>query len=336
MRARLAISLALAGLLVAGCGPKAPPVPQIALIANSAGFGDRGYNDAAAAGLAECRRETGLSATTAVAANDDDIESKAILYATERFDTIVGIGYAAAPGIMSASRRFEAPHFALIDAVVERPNVVSLTFDEAQGAFLAGALAGLASASGRVAFIGGADVALLERSEAGFRAGVREAAPGVRVDTRFLGTFTDAAAGRRAAEALLAAGDDVIYIVAGPAGRGAIDAVAARPHAYAIGSDVDEDALAPGKMLGSVVKGIDQAVLRVCLDTVTQKPESGHVVLGLAEGGIGLTHPALAAAVLGARKRDRLDRLGSAVAAGELRVPDSRAELARFVPLALP
>jgi basic membrane protein A len=336
MRARLAIFLAVAALLVAGCGPKVPPVPQIAFIASSAGFGDRGYNDAAAAGLAECRRETGLTATTVVASGDDDYESKAVLYATERFDTIVGTGYAAAPGITSASRRFESSHFVVVDAVVERPNVASLTFNEAQGAFLAGALAGLASTTGRVAFIGGEDVPLLERSEAGFRAGVREVAPRVRVEARYLGSFTDAAAGRRTADALLAAGTDVIFIVAGPAGRGAIGAIAQRAHAYAIGADVDQDSLAPGKMLGSIVKGIDQAVLRVCLETVTQKPESGHVVLGLAEGGIRLTHPAAAAAALGPQRQARLARLTAAVAAGGLTVPASRAELEHFVPVAVP
>jgi len=332
MRARLAVVLALTAMLAAGCGHKAAPPPQMAFIASSAGFGDRGYNDAAAAGLAECRRETGLTATTVVPATDADTESKAILYATERYDLVAAAGYAAAPGLSAAAERFDAVHFALIDADADRPNVVSLTFDEAQGAFLAGALAALASKTGHVAFVGGADVPLLQRSEAGFRAGAREADPRVRVAVRYLDTFTDQSKARDAAADLVNHGNDVLYVIAGPAGRGAFAAAAAR-HAYAIGADVDEDALAPGTMIGSVVKGIATAVLRVCLETVTQKPETGHVVLGLAAGGITLTDPPAARAALGPLKAARLERLRAALTAGRLVAPASRAELERFVPV---
>jgi basic membrane protein A len=335
MFARLAIPVAAAGLLVAGCGSKnAPPPPQVALVATASGFGDRGFNDAGAAGLAECARERPIA--TATAAPDGDAGPQLVLFATERYDAVIGIGYAMAPALLAAARRFDSTHFAIIDALVEAPNVVSVTFDEAQGAFLAGALAAQVSKTRHVAFVGGADVALLERSEAGFTAGAHEIDPRVRVSVRYLDSFDDASAARSAADALLAGGADILFVVAGPAGRGAIDAVEHRPHTYVIGADVDQDALAPGKVLTSVVKRVDNAVLRVCLETVDQKPETGHVVLGLAEDGIGLTDFADTRALATAAIRDRLERVREAIVAGRLTVPATRAELARFVPVPLP
>jgi basic membrane protein A len=335
MLARLAIPVAAAGLLVAGCGAKGPPpAPRVAFVASAAGFGDRAFNDAAAAGLAECSRERGIA--TATAAPGPDAGPQLVLFATERYDAVIGVGYATAPALQAAARRFDGTHFAIVDATVDQPNVVSLTFDEAQGAFLAGALAALVSKTHHVAFVGGADVPLLQRSEAGFAAGAREIDPRVRVGVRYLESFTDAPAAARAAGALLDAGADVVFVVAGPAGDGAIATIAHRPHAYAIGSDADQDALAPGKVLSSVVKHVDAAVLRVCLETVDQKPETGHVVLGLADGGIGLTDFAYTRGVVGPAIRARLAALHDAVAAGRIAVPSTRAAAARFVPVAVP
>jgi basic membrane protein A len=335
MFARLAIPVALAALLLAGCGKKGPPpAPQVAFVAGPAGFGDRGFNDAAAAGLAACARDRGI--VTASAAPGDDAGGQLVLYATERYDAVIGIGYGMAPAVLAAARRFDGTHFAIVDAVIDQPNVVSVTFDEAQGAFLAGALAAMVSTSRNVAFIGGADVPLLVRSEAGFTAGAHEVDPRVHVAVRYLTSFTDEAAAAEAASALLAGHADVVFVVAGPAGRGAIETVARRPRAFAIGSDADQDALAPGKVLTSVVKRVDNAVLRVCEETADQKPESGHVVLGLADDGIGLTDFAYSRGVVGPAIRARLARLRAAVVAGELQVPATRAALARFTPVRVP
>jgi basic membrane protein A len=330
--------VAIAGLLVAGCGTKKgpPPTPQIALVATTAGFGDRSFNDGARAGLEACRQQAIVVVATAAPAGDVDIESKLVLFATENFDTVAGIGYGTAPALATVARRFEDTHFALIDAVVDQPNVESITFDEAQGAFLAGALAALVSKTHHVAFIGGADVPLLQRSEAGFSAGAREADPRTRVTVRYLTSFENAAAARDAAAALLARGDDILFVVAGPAGLGAIAAVRKAAHAYAIGVDSDQDAVAPGKVLTSVVKNVAGAALRVCIETVGSKSESGHVVLGLADDGIGLTDFAYTKAIVGRATIARIGRLRAAIVAGRISVPHDRAALAHFVPVPVP
>jgi basic membrane protein A len=337
--AALWTGIAVIGCSAAGCGPRKPappPIVRIGLVAGPAGFGDHGFNDAARAGLVQCNRETGVTAQTAAPGEAGDAEAKLVLFATQKFDTIVGIGYGIAPALQTVARRFDGSHFAIIDALAGQPNVESLTFRVQDGAFLAGALAARVSRTRHIAFIGGADVPLLQRSEAGFRAGAREIDPNVRVSTAYLTSFTDPFAARATAERLLAGGADIVFVIAGPAGLGAFKAVAARRGAFAIGADTDQDAIVPGKILTSVVKGVGAAVLRVCRETVGGKPETGAHEMGLADGGIGLTDFAYTRAQIGAATIARIDRLRAAIVAGRIAVPNSRAALAAFVPVAVP
>ena len=193
------------------------------------------------------------------------------------------------PDVERASRRFDTNHFIIIDAAVNQPNVDSMTFAEQDGAFLAGALAAMVSKTKSVAFLGGQDAPLLRKSEAGFEAGVREIDPHVAVRVRYVGSFDDPQEARRLAASLFETGSDIVYVVAGRSGTGAIAAVKERTGAFVIGADSAQDRLAPGKVLASVVKRVDVAALRACLEMAAEKPASGHRILGLADGGVALT-----------------------------------------------
>jgi basic membrane protein A len=321
----------LASALLAGChAAKAPKIIKIALVANS---------DAAAAevrqGLAVCRRVTPVEIAEFSLDEDAAPDQRFALAATENADLVFGLGYPVVDGLAATARRFPAVHFALIDAVVNEENVDSLTFDESQGAFMAGALAALVSKTHTVAFLGGADVDLLQRSEVGFTAGAHFVDPRTRVDARYLGSFTDRLGGRQLAARMFDAGDDVVYVVAGQAGLGAIDAVKTRSGRFVIGADANQDGLAPGKVLTSVIKRYDVAAERVCTEAVAQKPVSGHVVLGLADHGISLSDMRYTRGMIGAGSLARLARIRAAIVAGTLHPPATRAELATFKPAAI-
>ena len=340
MLARLAVfACAVAGILgtLTGCHKKgADPKPTLALVTNAAGFGDRSFNDEAAAGLAECRRETGTQFSTAATSSATEYEPKLALFATQNVEMTVAIGYTMANDVARIARRFENAHFAIIDAVVDEPNVNSVSFKEQDGGLLAGALAALVSRTRRVGFIGGAHSSLLERYEVGFSAGVREIDPHVGVRTRYLGSFEDTRKAAAAANALFSQGVDVVFVVAGRAGLGAIAAVKTRAEQYVIGADSNEDALAPGKVLASAVKRVDRAVLRVCRETAARKTVSGHVALGVAEDAIDLTDAPAARATIGAANRARIERIRRAIATGTLVPPASRAALRTFRPKLIP
>ena len=100
---------------------------------------------------------------------------------------------------------------------------------------------------------------------------------------KYVGSFDDAAAGKELSGVLFDQGADVVFVAAGKAGIGAIDQVRGRPGDYIIGVDSDQDALAPGKVLTSMVKRVDVGVFRLAQETVAQKLPSGHLVLGLKE-----------------------------------------------------
>jgi basic membrane protein A len=328
----LAAVLGVAAASLGGCAKGPPPPKKIGLVTDTLGFGDRSYNDEAYAGLLACKAETRADISAMVPATPDEYGPKLTLFATENFDAVIGLGYAMAPDVGVAARRFENTHFAIIDAVVNLPNVDSITFKEEEGSFLAGALGALVSKTGTIAFIGGADSPLLEKYEAGYVAGARQADPRVRVEVRYTGSFDDEAAARRTAAALYSGGADIAYVVAGKAGLGAIAEASSRPHAYVIGADSNEDRLAPGKVLTSVVKRVDMAAFRICREANAQKFTSGHVALGVADDGITLTSFEYTRAVIGAAAIARVEALREAIAAGKIVVPASRAALARFHP----
>jgi len=226
-----------------------------------------------------------------------------------------------AADLNGVARHYEGTHFAIIDGVVEAPNVTSITFKDQDGAFLAGALAALVTRTKHVAFLGGADIPRLEAARAGFAAGVREIDPRIRVDTAFVGSFVDEAAGAARAKALFASGADIAYVVAGRAGLGAIATAKETRGAYVIGADSDQDELAPGKVLTSVLRRYDTAASVVCQEATGQKPVSGIESLGLAEDGVGLTRFRYSKTVIGAANLARIERLRAEIVAGTIVPP---------------
>jgi basic membrane protein A len=333
-RAVLLLAVLAVGAAAAGCGkPSAPAPVSVGLVTSTDGLGDRSFNDAAYAGLEACSKQLGTQLSVEQPKSAADYEPRLTVLATRNTGEVFALGYAMNRAVSNVARRFEKRHFVIIDAVVDLPNVESITFKEQDGSFLAGALAALVSKTKTVAFIGGVDVPLTRKSEAGFTAGVREIDPKIHVAVDYAGSFDDAAAGSRAATTLFARGADVIYTVAGRTGLGAIAVAKARPGRYVIGVDSNQDALAPGTVLASVVKRVDIAAQRACADAVAQKPISGHVVLGVADQGVALTDFHFTRRVVGAANLAYLDRLTSAIAGGAIVPPATRAEVASFKPV---
>jgi basic membrane protein A len=211
----------------------------------------------------------------------------------------------------------------VIGAPAIGPNVDSIRFKREEGAYLAGALAAQVSSSGTIGFLGGASVPQVRADFTGYAAGARAVRPGIRVVSDLRATFDDSAKAEVAASRLATQGADVTFVVAGRAGLAAIAFIKSRPHGYAIGVDADQDALAPGRMLGSVVTNAAAAVEQACEDSIGLKPVSGTSELGLAGGAIALTRPAAAAAVVTPAVWGRIEALRAAIVAGKS-VPSGR------------
>lgn len=305
------------------------------MVTDVGGLGDRSFNDSAYRGLLHAR--SGLHAYIQVLQSRSaaDYQPNLIALTNLHFQMIYAIGFLMGLDLDQVAKANPTQRYAIIDAVVDDPNVVSITFREQDGSFLAGALAAMVSKTHHIAFLGGQDIPLIRKFEAGYIAGAREVDPTIRVDVKYTGSFDDVAAGQELSDILYDGGADIIYTAAGKAGLGTAEAVKSRAGCYMIGVDSDQDALVPGKVLTSMVKRIDVAVYRVAKALRDGRPMHGHIVLGLRDGAIGLTDFRYTKAAIGAANLARLGRIERAIVDGRIVPPDSRAALATFKPVAL-
>ncbi|MET9854586.1 BMP family ABC transporter substrate-binding protein [Streptomyces sp. NPDC006450] len=266
------------------------------------GRGDQSFNDAAYAGLSKA--ETDLKVKGAEAEpTDGEGEADKVQRLTELArkgnNPVIGVGFAYAPAIKKVAEKFPNTTFGIIDDTsVTGKNIANLVFNEEQGSYLAGVAAAKASKTGTVGFIGGVEVPLIKKFEAGFTQGVKDTNPNAKVLTQYLTQppnfdgFAKPDLGKAAAEGQLDKGADVIYSAAGLAGSGAIEAASAKGK-WSIGVDSDQynqAGLAKYKdfILTSVTKDVADSVYNLIKSVKDGKPESGEVRYGLDKDGVGL------------------------------------------------
>jgi basic membrane protein A len=333
-------ALAIASLFaLAACGNGAGSTAKhglkLAMVTDTGGLGDKSFNDSAYAGLERAKAELGAEIEVQQSKSAADYQPNLTVLADGGYDEIFAIGYLMNNDLTEVAKNYPSAHFAIVDAVNAAPNVASVTFREQDGSFLAGALAAMVTKTKSIGFLGGIDGPLLRKFEAGYSAGARQVDPNVKVIVKYVGSFEDVASGKELAAVTYGAGADIIYVAAGKSGLGAIDEARARPAVYAIGVDSDQDALAPGKILTSMVKHVDVAVYGIARAVRAGRPPSGAVEFGLKDGAVGLTDFKYTKALIGSANLARLDRLRAAIVAGKIVPPKTREELASFVPVKL-
>ncbi|WP_437286730.1 BMP family lipoprotein [Sorangium sp. So ce406] len=327
-------ALAAASLLLPARGEEPPgggerAAVRVGLVFDVGGRGDKSFNDAADLGLARAARELGVTTEVLEPSGAEDREAAMRLFAARGFDLVIGVGFIFSTDMEVVARAFPAVRFACLDlaptpgrAVPE--NLAGLTFREEEGAFLVGAVAGLTTTTGRVGFIGGMDMPLVHRFEAGYRAGVREVCPACDVSVAYAGmtpdAFRDPVKGKALAVSQAAAGADVLFHVSGATGHGVFEA-ARDMGVKAIGVDRDQHDEMPGTVLTSMIKRADVAVFEVILALVEGRFEGGLSSFGLAEGGVGYVNEGPHAAGIPAGASARVDALAARIARGELEVP---------------
>ncbi len=347
MRLHAAIALALCVLAVAGCSKPAEyanspnsgatPGPKIAMVTDVGGLGDKSFNDSAHRGLLEAQTMFNAQVTVLQSRSATDYEPNLATLAQQNNQLVFAVGFLMHDSLNAVAQRFPQTHFAIIDSVVDRPNVTSITFKEEESSFLAGALAALVSKKATVAFLGGIDSPLIEKFASGFQAGVQSANPNVKVLVKYTGSFDDVAAGKEYAGVLFDQGADVVYAAAGKCGIGAIDEVKTRPAGtYIIGVDSDQDALAPGKVLTSALKRVDNAVFKVAQSIALGKSPPGKLVLGLKEGGVDLTPMRYTKSDVPATALAEVNKFKTMIVSGIIKVPSTPDELKAFKPPATP
>ncbi|RKH24095.1 BMP family ABC transporter substrate-binding protein [Corallococcus sp. CA041A] len=262
----------------------------------------------------------------------EDYEPNLQLLAEQRVSLAMGVGFMLENAVETVARRNPSLPFLLVDSplldaqgrVITLPNVRTVVFREEEGCFLAGALAGLVTKTGRVGMVGGMKIPLVQRYEAGFRAGVAATNPNATVLVNYTGSFTDFALGKQVGQDLLLKNTDVLFAAAGVDGLGAIQAVKEAREAgktvSVIGVDSDPSHLAPEAVLSAVVKHVDLVVYEAIREQRQGRFQGGNVSLGLKEGGMGLAPVRLDFPGKDEALR-KVEALNARIISGELKVP---------------
>ena len=310
-----------------------------AMVTDVGGVDDKSFNQSAWEGLQAFGEENGLKKGDGgidylQSASDADYNTNLNNLIRRDFDVVFGIGFLMEGAVKEIAEQQPDAQIGIIDAVVDAPNVASVLFKEQEGAYLAGVAAALMTETKKIGFVGGMEIPVIERFEAGFKEGVKAVDESIVVDTQYTGAFDKAELGKTTANRMYSAGADIVFHAAGGTGNGVFTEAKERKEAdpdaniWVIGVDADqydEGQVGDANVtLTSVLKGVDQAVI-----DISNKAKEGNfpggetITYGLAEDGVGLADSR------GAIPEDvmaKVNEYKEKIASGEIVVPETLAK----------
>lgn len=289
-----------------------------AVVFDMGGKFDKSFNEGVWTGVKKFADETGVQVMEFEVTNETQREQAMRRMVSRGATLVLGVGFAQADAIDAVAKDNPNVQFAIIDVSwLNRPNLRQYSFKEHEGSYLVGVAAALTSKTGKVGFVGGMDVPLIRKFACGYVQGAKETRQGVEVFQAMTGTtptaWNDPTKGGELAQSQFDRGADVVYHAAGATGLGVIRA-AADAHKFAIGVDSNQNGVAPGTVLTSMLKRVDVAAYDTLKSAKDGTFKAGVNNLGIAEGGIDwavdennkpLLTPAIIEAVEKAREKIR-------------------------------
>jgi basic membrane protein A and related proteins len=313
---------------------------SIAMVTDVGGVDDKSFNQSAWEGVQQFGADNGLSRGDGgfdylQSQSDADYNTNLNNLLRRDFDLVFGVGFMMGDAITEVASENPDNMLALIDSEVDAPNVANILFKEQEGAFLAGVVAASMSETGKIGFVGGVDIPVINRFHAGFVEGAQAINPDIEIQVNYTGAFDDASKGKIAANAMYSSGVDIIFHAAGATGNGVFSeakerkAKDANANVWVIG--VDADQYAEGQIdsstnvtLTSMLKGVNNAVVDISTKAKNGEfPGGTTTVYGLAEDGVGLADSR------GAIPQDVLDKVEEykeKIASGEIKVSETKPE----------
>lgn len=314
--------------------PAEPEAPKYSfgMVTDVGGIGDKSFNDSAWAGIERAGQELGVEPKLLQSTKQDDYPPNLGSMA-QSVDLTLAVGFLFEDAMKTAADQYADKLFGVIDTVVDKPNVMSVTFKEHEGSFLVGLIAGLTTKTNTVGFVGGMDFPTIHKFEVGFIAGVKSANPNAKVIVNYTGAFDNPDKGKEVALTQHQQGADVIFHASGACGIGVIQAADEKDF-WAIGVDMDQSAESTkNKVLCSMIKRVDTGtytVIKAYADNAFKGGAANAIELGLKEEGVGYSDggnnvSAEVAAVV--------DKYEAAINDGTIVVPSTREELEAFKPV---
>lgn len=341
------VALLALTVLLTGCGKKEEPKAadsgkkvKVGLVFDVGGRGDKSFNDAAYAGLEKAMKDFGDKIEVKYlepAAGGENREQLVRLLAQEKYDVIFGVGFIFTDTINKVAKDFPQTKFGLVDGYVpdlkDSSNISCLLFKDHEGSFLTGAAAALKSKTGKIGFVGGMQIPVIEKFETGYIAGARYVNPNIQVMVDYIGTtgdaFKDPVKGKELALKQMKDGADVVYHASGASGIGVIEAVASQKK-WAIGVDSDQSLTATDAqrpyILTSMLKRVDTSVYDTIKSVVDKNFKGGYHEFGVKDNGVGYAENQYNKDLL-ADIKGKLEEIKGKIASGEVKVPATRKDL---------
>ena len=294
-----------------------------ALIFDLGGKFDKSFNEAAFTGASRWAEETGNSFREIELQSEAQREQALRRFADNGNNPIIMTGFAFGNVLSEVAPDYPDTKFALIDMVVDAPNVRSVVFNEHEGSYLVGMMAAMASETDTVGFIGGMDIPLIRKFACGYAQGVQAVNPDAKIVANMTGTtpaaWNDPVKGSELTKAQISQGADVVYAAAGGTGVGVLQ-TAADEDILSIGVDSNQNYMHPGQVLTSMLKRVDNAVYDA-MSSGTDL-ETGINVMGIANGGIDYALDDDNASLVSDEMKAAVEKAKEDIGSGELTVHD--------------
>jgi basic membrane protein A len=311
--------------------PQAPD-KKVALIIAQGGLGDRSYNDSGLAGLTKAAQDFGVQVKTLESPDPVGEGEKLLRTAAESgFDLVITLEYSHFEPLDRVAPDYPDTMFSILNIAVDQPNIVSVIFQEHEGSFLAGALAAMVTSNSDIpgtnpekviGVIGGTKSLGIDKFLVGYEEGAHYIDPDVEVLTAYSEAFGDPAKGKELTLAMFEQDADIVYQVAGGTGEGVIAAAKEEGH-FAIGVDSDQDYIAPGNVLTSMLKRVDIAVYDLIKRLAEGTLQGGTVVTyGLKEDGVGISEMKYTRHLIPPENLAKIEELKQMIISGDLKVTD--------------
>ena len=296
-----------------------------ALVYGTGGKFDKSFNEAAYGGAEKFKAETGIEYRDFEPTGDTQGEQAIRNFASRGYNPVVAVSFAWTSAVEKVAAEFPDTKFVIVDATVDLPNVRSVVYKEEEGSYLVGVLAGMASKTGKVGFVGGMDIPLIRKFECGYEQGARAAKADIEVFQNMTGTtgaaWNDPVRGGELTKNQIDQGADVIYAAAGATGLGVLQ-TAADNGKLSIGVDSNQNHLHPGSVLTSMVKRVDLAVYNAYADAKNDKFTAGTQALGVKEDGVAYALDDNNAKLITEEMKAAVEKAKADIIAGTIKVHD--------------
>jgi len=327
-------------LTVAGCGQGVPAadeddaaegaedvaeITKVGLVV-AGGLGDRSFYDSANEGVEQAEEELGIEYKVYECRNDPSLYTDQLVQASEYASIVAVVGYEFYDVVQEIAEEFPEVYYIYVDNEIEGiDNLITVSYAENEGSFLAGALAAMLTEEDSIGMVGGMDMPVIRNFEAGYKAGAEYINPDIKVETIFAEDFEDPAKGKEGATALYSGGADIVFQVAGKTGEGVFEA-AEEMDRYAIGVDTDQRYINPDVIVASMVKRVGLSIYDTIVSIQNDEVEPGKILYyGLEQNGVGMGYGTEdMKQFVTDEMKDKLAEIEEKISSGEIKVPTAK------------